>query len=390
MPARATEFNSKGTSIRFPTDVGTEDVPNYVTFRPEMIQYGSFDNTGGYGNSFQKPDLIPYNLKNDFTKRVGGSSVTINNPFKEIANRVEGFVTELSKAANLNFDLPGGIGNVNFNLGKDSLGSIISGRLNLGGFKINLGDSIKQNKNTVVKLPGLHLYLPPELNSQISANYDQKNLGAIGQEAINFVGNNLNNAFTMETAKGVAGAMIQDIVSDNLNAVVQRGIGRAKNNYSYATFNGMKHREFSYTFNLVAKNEQETKNIKAICDSFMFYMLPARASDSFHFFDMPCMWDISYCSFYEGGRKLKFFEQPRKCFLTNVDVKYGADVMGHTYNNGAPMKVGLTLKFMEIEPMMRTDGDTQSVSSPLLKDISDKISDALGSTSSGSNGNTGG
>lgn len=373
MPAKATEFNSKGSSIRFPTEVGSEEVPNYITFRPEMIKYGSFDKQGGYGTSFQKKDLKPYQGSSNISKKLNGTTVSINNPFKEIANRVEGFVGDLAKKANLSFDLPGGLGNVDFNLGKDSLGSIISGRLSLGGLNIDLGKSIKQNRNSVVKLPGLHLYLPPELSSQLTAQYDQKNLGAVGAEAINFIGNNLNNAMSMDTVKGMAGALVQDVVGDNLNAAFQRSAGRAKNNYSYATFNGMKHREFSYTFRLVAKNEQETKNIKAICDSFMFYMLPMRASDSFHFFDMPCMWDISYRSFYESGEKLKFFAQPNKCFLTSVDVKYGGDVMGHTYANGAPMTVALTLKFTEIEPLLRTDGDGVSVGSPLINDISSGI-----------------
>ena len=370
MPAKATEFNSRGSSIRFPTEVGSEEVPNYITFRPEIIKYGSFNTQGGYGNSFQKTDLKPYQGSSSVSKKISGTTVSINNPFKEIANRVEGFVGNLAKKANLSFDLPGGIGNVDFNLGKDSLGSIISGRLSLGGLNIDLGKSIKQNRNNVVKLPGLHLYLPPELSSQLTAQYDNKNLGAVGQEAINFVGNGLTTDNAGAAVTSLAAAMVQDATTDTLNPLIQRGLGRAKNNYSYAIFNGMKHREFSYSFNLVAKNEQETKNIKAICDSFMFYMLPMRASDNFHFFDMPCMWDISYRSFYESGEKLKFFSQPNKCFLTSVDIKYGGDVMGHTYANGAPMTVALTLKFTEIEPLLRTDGDRKTVSSPLLDQLS--------------------
>lgn len=386
MPAKATEFNSKGSSIRFPTQLGTEDVPNYITFRPEMIQYGSFDKTGGHGNAYKKPELAPYQVRNESGKRTGG--ITFNNPFKEIGNRIEGFVTELSKSANLNLELPNGIGNVGFNLGGDSSGSIISGRLNLGGLNIDLGNSMKQNKNTVIKLPGLHLYLPPELSSSLSARYDEKSLGATGQEAINFIGNELTADNAGAAVTGLATALIQDSVTDTLNPLIQRGLGRAKNNYTYAVFNGMTHREFSYSFKLVAKNEQETKNIKAICDSFMFYMLPMRAEDNFHFFDMPCMWDISYRSFHEKGEKLKFFDQPKKCFLKNVDVKYGGDVFGHTYNNGAPMTVDLTLKFMEIEPMMRTDGDRASASSPLLNQLSNNASDSF-DNAVGRNGDNG-
>lgn len=390
MPAAASDFNNRRTSLRFPTEIASDEIPNYITFTPTVVEFGAFRNgpdaASTYGNAFIKPSLRNYNITpSTQTLRAGPASITLNNPFQTLRNRIDGFVQGIAEAANVNFDLPGGLGNVNFNLAGDGINNIISGRLNLGSFNIDIGKAIQQNPNTVTSLPGINLYLPPELASKVQARYNAKDLGAAGQEAINFVGNSLADNLNIDTVSRIATAALGDIVSEPLNGVIQRSEGRAKNNYSYAIFNGMEHRKFTYKFTLVAKNKQETKTIKDICDAFMYYMLPIQSPDDFHFFDVPCMWKIGYYSYHLQGDKIPYFDQPRNCFLESANVTYGNGALGHTYNDGAPSTVNLELSFMEIEPLLRVDGDRVNSRGPLSMGLQDRLSSAL----TGARDNTG-
>lgn len=376
MAAGATPFNTEGRSLRFPIALGTDEVPNYVTFRPEMVDFGTVkgqSSKDNYGNAFTKPDYGRYNSArtavNNVTSRAG---ITLFNPFEQLKNQIGGFVDSIANRAKLSFNFPRNIGNVNIDFSNLGNKNMITGRLNLGSLGINLGNFTSQNPNTVKRLPGINLYLPPELRSQVSADYSKKELKALGQAAIDTISNPFTD-FGQDATRvlsNIATAALSDVMNDQFSAAFQRTTGRAKNNYTYTIFNGMEHREFSYNFTLIAKDAEETKIIKDICDSFMFYMLPVRSQDSFHFYDVPCMWDISYNRL---GNKITYFDQPRKCFLKNATVTYGSDAFGHTYNDGAPVTVSLSLSFMEIEPLLRTDGDTGGISNPVVDQIQSRI-----------------
>ena len=376
MAAGATPFNAGGVSLRFPTELGSSEVPNYVTFRPEIVDFGTTkgqSTKANYGNAFTKPDFSSaktYGGRSGVRRQISnGTSIIIHNPFEDLQRQIGGFVDSVANNVKMTFEAFKN-GNIQFDLNAVPGGGInVAGRLNLGSLGVNLGGGLTQNKNTIRRLPGINLYLPPELKTAVSANYNEASAGAMGQTAIDFA----TTPFTgfredaTRIVSQLATTALQEVLSDQMSTVLQRGTGRAKNNYTYAIFNGVKHREYSYSFRLIAKNSDETKVIKTICDSFMFYMLPNKSQDDFHFYDVPCMWDISYNRL---GDKIPYFDQPRKCFLTSAEVSYGRDAFGHTYNDGAPVTVDLSLKFMEIEPLLRDDADRVGTDNPLLNQIS--------------------
>ena len=39
-------------SLRFPTALGTNEVPNWITFRPKMVEFGKFTDNNNKINSF--------------------------------------------------------------------------------------------------------------------------------------------------------------------------------------------------------------------------------------------------------------------------------------------------------------------------------------------------
>ena len=387
MAAGATPFNKDKVSIRFPTELGSAEVPNYITFRPEAVDFGTSKGQStkeNYGNPFTRQDFVTANRTtgtNAIRANISnGTSIVVHNPFEVLSKQIGGVVDSVANNVKLAFE---GFknGNVQFDLNAAPGGGInVAGRLNLGSVGINLSNGNTQSPNTITSLGGLHLYLPSELKSGLNVSYNEASAGASGQFALDFAGNSYSGAgeFLTKNATNLAATVLQDVLSDQMSTVIQRGTGRAKNNYTYAIFNGVKHREFSYSFRLIAKNEEESIKIKKICDYFMFYMLPVKSQDSFHFYDIPPMWDISYRSFYLKGEKIPYFDQPNKCFLTSVDISYGKDAFGHTYVDGAPATVDLSLKYMEIEPLLRDDPDVIDTDVKLWNQVKGLFQDPVG------------
>ena len=137
----------------------------------------------------------------------------------------------------------------------------------------------------------------------------------------------------------------------NKKSIIGIATGQVANNFSFQVFNSVLHRQFNYSFRMMPKDNNESKIIKNICDKFLYFMLPSRTNvGGLGYYEVPCQWDISYM---RQGDKLQYHQQPKACFLQNVDVQYGGDTQNSLFNDGAPMEVTLTLQFVEIEPLYR-------------------------------------
>ena len=369
MAGAASRFaGSSGVSLRFPKEVGTDEVPNYITFRPTVVDFGTYQSGKGlkesYGNAFNFNQKSRVQRGGSFS--IGNQNLSLigsrRDPFAQIKSQVGGIFDNLSNGVNA---LLGGLSDPfkNFSYTHDIslFGGLFEGRVNLGG--LNLDPQLRTSATTLTKLAGVNLYLPPELSHSLQANYAQQDLGGLGSAAVNaldqgFYFNENGGSYggaAIDTAGSVISGLINDVTKDGvLGTAFQRSTGRVSNNYSFTIFKGMQHRKFSYSFRLIARNANDSVVIKDICDTFMFYMLPVRSTDSFHHFDIPCMWEIGYNRY---GKPIELLDQPNNCFLENVSISYGKDGLGQTYNNGAPVDVTIKLSFMEIEPLVRTDGD---------------------------------
>jgi len=354
----ALDFSTQ--SLRFPrNELGTDKVPNFVRFQPVKLEYGNLkgNELDEFGSSFG------YKQKSDVTNSIVGLPDVSGNPLTQVKSGIGGIIDNIANGAK---SILNSLSNGAFRLSGavDLFGGNITARLSIGDLGINTAGLQEDTKAT--RLPGINLYMPPGLKSSLSANIAQQEMGQTMQailsggddfikavETGNFKSPDVNNAATaivkglgIDVARKMGGAA----------AAYQRGSGRVANSFSMAMFNGMQHRTFSYEFKLIARNAEDTQVIKDICDSFMAYMLPTRAAggSDLHFYDIPYMWDISYCRFADINEML---DQPNRCFLQNVDIAYSGEGMGMTYNNGAPIDVTLSLQFMEVEPMF-WDGKT--------------------------------
>lgn len=344
-------------TVRFPENLASEDVPNYIKFVPERIEYGSIQN---YGNDFSS------NI--NFGGGRGGLGINVNNPFSVIGRVIDGFVDRIASGSNNELNKSqGGFATVSFNVpsfenaNNAKVGNIISGSLNIGALNIQLGTS--QYPNTLTSEGCIALYMPPGLAMNLGVQVKEESLGAAGTLAAQTIREKgyTSASGIADAASAALPAVITDLTRSAFKSPFQVATGRVANPFTYAIFNGVSHRTFNYSFTLVAKNHQESKAIKRICDLFMYYMLPQKSYfEDFHFYEVPNQWSITY---ERLGNKIEYLEAPRKCFLKDVKIAYGPNTEMSLHSDGSPLDVKLDLTFLEIEPLHRSGSARQLDSS---------------------------
>ena len=357
-------------SLRYPEDLGTDASPNYVTFSPMDMKYAPTE----YGNPVDRGS-------GGLFGGGGGSGLDIDlgagNPFSQLANAVGGQLTSLADAALDSIDAIGSIfESGSLSSAATAFGKIVNGKVRIGDFIVSSG--IKTDAPQLNTLGSISLYLPQQLTSNTSANYENKELGAVGQVALE--GSISDQSGVGNFAKALIGETVKR--SGQLGDILAIQQGAIVNPYSYQVFGGMQHRQFSYTFDFVPKNKKEAQEVANICDMFLFHMLPARGmpgkeqddkvatAESFqevegednlsatgelleskHFLKMPCQWDITY--YRNGNRLSNYIQEPNRCFLDSCNITYGGDSQNLLHTDGAPVKTTMELSFTEIEPLVQ-------------------------------------
>jgi len=332
-------------SLRFPSDLGTNNVPAYIRFVPKTTQYGGTEGIKSKPN-YSQPKIPSLN---DYKQSLG------NQLKSKLNGVVDGLEDSLKNKVGSIFSSIGS--NVSSKLGQSAIkkaSNFVSGKISLGDFDIEIGTKTKPDN--VFSEASISLYLPESLQAATSAGYSGTEAGMLGKELSK--GNKPSSV--KEGSSLVEAGMLDGLkqMTSNIEAAktgLAMGKGIVSNNYSFQIFDGMEHRNFSYTFNLVPKNEKETYDIKDICDTFLYYMLPEKDVDNdIGYYRIPAMWEIGY---YYQGKTMEFHQQPNgHLFLTSVDVSYGGEGGNSLHTDGSPMAVELTLSFVEIEPMYRNKG----------------------------------
>ena len=370
---RKAGIDSSFKSLRFPQEVGGSEVPAYIRFEPKEYSYGSLEsygnavgNSGGSVFAGNQPVTgytpsggnIRYGggtnnglLSDNFSLNAGPLNIKIKNP-------IGGIVQNLARGAeDIISDLTGGLVTANISTLFNNSSSIVSGRVDISQ-ALSISQKMKIGKTTSYSQGSINLFLPHELSTNSSVDTGLSNLGAGAAASLSSIRNmqagGVTGSNVAESVKDVlAGTLVEYTASnEKFRTALAVTEGIVANNFSYAVFKSVQHRKFKYTFKMIAKNEAESEEIKKICDMFLYYMLPNKISEAdFSFFEIPAAWDLKYMF---GSNPLGYHLQPKECFLTNVDVKYGGESKNALYNNGAPLEVELGLSFVEIEPLYRS------------------------------------
>lgn len=334
------------TAMRFPENLGTEENPYFITFRPQKVDYGKSKNLSAVRD-----------LASNLISATGQQGV-VDDFFGKVNEKVGGVVDNISKKAKDSLSDLGGVFGVeagSLESRATALGKIVKGKIKIGDFILSSG--IFTDQDRLFDVGSISLYMPEGLQSGMSIDFGAQEVGA-GVDALRKqVGDvsggasaidKIKDADTGKLSKAFIGdALRQSQAAKNLTALTANEVA---NPFSYQIFNGVQHRSFKYAFKMVAKSPQESKHIKTICDLFLYWSLPGRTEDDATFLEIPCQWKIEYKKF---DKDLEFYEIPRSCFLTDVSVNYNNDAQNALHLDGAPIAVDLELSFVEIEPLFR-------------------------------------
>ncbi|MCG7944866.1 MAG: baseplate tail-tube junction protein [Candidatus Thiodiazotropha taylori] len=344
-------------SIRFPQEVGSDEVPNYIRFEPTIVKYGGTSFKQDYGNAVGTPGRI----KNRSSVLAGGTNNAIDVVSWGVERTRPGLDVSIMSGSNAIFDVLSQLAGFNITRSTSGTNRVVAARTTIGAVQVSKG--INTAPDRLFTAGSINMFLPSGLATNSSVDYSNTELQATGYEAIKLADASTTRSDAVlggpESLKQLFPAMIQDVarLDDRLRAAAAMSTGVVANNYSYQVFGGVQHRSFDYSFKLIPRSTADSATIKQICDLFLFYMLPAKSTNrgDFHLYEIPCQWNISYM---RKGNKMEYFQQPYSCFLQSVNVSYGNDTGNSTFNDGAPMDVQLDLSFVEIEPMYRRSSTT--------------------------------
>jgi len=336
--------SSQKSRLKFPPEIGSDDVPNYIRFAAKKFVFG-----GAISSSEAKNSFKPQVFQSKGSTNASGGSINLNKSFGEIVDGIEDTVGNI---VNQNIDqITRQISSIDFSEAFTFGNSFFKGKL-----KINpkdYQDSLNIKKDTVQGVSSIYLFMPGGLTANTGLDYSAEELGGSGMAMAQKSA--AGGRLSMGDMGTMAGTKLVEAANElSVTKAVMAGQGLATNNFSYQMFNGVQHRSFDYEFVMVPRDEQEASDIKKICDEFKYWALPKRSSDfEGLFFEIPCMWNIEY---FKKGNKIVYLDQPRDCFLTAVNVSYNELAGNKFMQDGSPMDIKLSLSFVEIEPEFRDEG----------------------------------
>ena len=213
------------------------------------------------------------------------------------------------------------------------------------------------------------LYLPPNVQDNTSASYDDTATGVMGLGAL--AGLNFLDAFrdkdydaaakifaesggvfAAEVAKRAGAALAEGFAgAEGAIPLFNRIFGRADNPFMEVLFNSMNIRTFQYNFNFAPRNEDETVEVKRIIQLFRYHMAPELQSANSRYLTLPSEFDIHYMYHGANGKSYEndYFNRIATCVLDNVAVNYTPGDKVRTFEDGAPTQITMSLTFRETE-----------------------------------------
>ena len=246
------------------------------------------------------------------------------------------------------------------------LGGSAEGRINRSIQMSQLG--IRQKQKTIA------LYMPPSVDVSYNVNYGDEeigNLAMFGNEVIQgFMGGTdvltklqgMINDKALQAGGEALQALVQasaDTFASGAKALFEINRGTVITPRMELMFDGVGRRNFSFTFNFIPKNQDESRTVENIVYYFKKFMMPEYSDpNTRREMNIPATFDIDY---YYKNTQNDFLNKISTCFLKSMDVKYGGDrytTYPATFTERGkfglpPQKTQMTLQFSELEVLSR-------------------------------------
>ena len=233
------------------------------------------------------------------------------------------------------------------------------------------GIAAKQKTTTRVS-DSVAIYLPPNVQDNTSATYNDMQTGMLGYMAatgIDFAkqlgsGDYEGAAksligglggFATEAAKRGAAGILEGLTgSEGATQLGNRIFGQADNPYMEVLFESMNVRQFTYNFTFAPRNEDERDDVQAIIQLFRFHMAPELQGGQSRFLTLPSEFDIHYMYQAKDGTNSEndYYNKIATCVLENVAVDYTPGAV-RSFADGSPTQITMTLVFKETETLTK-------------------------------------
>jgi len=343
-------------TLQFPLDIGSADKGHYLMFNinaQKKTQFSTnFDNN-------TDPTVIA-NMQRLQAQRGGGSTNFINESFNKalgttisgiatVANLTQGTLNSIPGISALTTPFTGGAIGEQITKGAKDFGN------NLSGVKSSeFLRTVKRTTDTVV------LYMPDKITYSNSQDYVGTPLGG---EVKSLAG--LSAAASAAESKGATnlatfGGFLAAEVSGSkaLEALATAVTQVVKNPMLEVMYRGVKLREFTFSFSLWPRSEQEAEEVQKIIALLRFHQAPEIKQNTGGFFLIPpSEFDIS---FMYNGKVNPNMDAISTCVLKSIAVDYtpkgfhAFESIGSIDNpqlgrTGMPVGIGLSLSFMETQ-----------------------------------------
>ena len=171
-------------------------------------------------------------------------------------------------------------------------------------------------------------------------------------DAIKALGSNKEE--TKSTLKGIFQA---GSVGLDPNEVLARTQGAVINPNLELLFKGPALRPFNFTFQMGARNSDESDEIMRILRFFKQGSAPQRTQSQM-LIKAPHTFQIEYL---HRGKNNKYLNLIKECALLSVSVNYTPNNNYATFANGAPVSIELSLGFKELDPVFNDDYTEEGV-----------------------------
>jgi len=256
-----------------------------------------------------------------------------------------------------------------------SRGDIASYNRSVAEYKESATDGEGNNLQDIV------MYMPEDIQATYGAQWGGKSIQNVTADVLGTAATGMSGTFNAATLlSGVAGAgtaageaLLIGATKKAMEALQKTGqaeglgindvfgatAGVVLNPNTELLFSGFNLRTFNLNFKLVAQSKEDAKTIRNIITTFKKAMLPSLGKeeqssgfDGVSFITVPALCDVKFMS---GSTEHPFITQFKPCAITGMNLNYTTDGSYATYEDGAPVAIGMNLEFSETKLVYKED-----------------------------------
>ena len=344
--------------ISYPRDVTRDKANGHY-----MLFYVNVQNKASYG--YESPDGKPVGSVMEYEIKQGNPHIEAKEGqstgkfgYAQIDSDPIGYQDAFNRVAK------GGKGN---NLSQDEI--FLTPNSRYANSKYGQSGGVGTTFKTTTRITdSVALYLPPNVQDNTSATYNDLETGIVGLVAAGggqFLDAMKRNDYQRAASQLIGGvkAVSQQAFQTALGGLVDvfagvegsaqlanKAFGQATNPYMEVMFESMGLREFTYNFTFAPKNAQERDDVQDIIKLFRFHMAPELKGSQHRFLTLPSTFDIHYMYQHDQdyASENNFYSKIATCVLQSVSVDYSPNGV-KSFQDGSPTQINMALAFKETE-----------------------------------------